>query len=235
MPQAPPRQDWFPHLRDKLGEDGDFALRNVYQNVYSLRDQLNQVQAQMKAQPNFSLQQIQDNLQFNGTNPLNLTGLVGLSATVQPSVIEDSHGNRVKYPPAEYQRVLYFEVDRFVFYLSVLSSGNWQWLYATGQMNDTSTTLAALPGDLAQFDQGFLFRSEQFDRVWRWTGTVWHYNDGSLGAGAVVATNGPQPSGGYWQTCDGSSVACALDDATISNISAGGPTLPNGLSWWMRR
>lgn len=84
-------------------------------------------------------------------------------------------------------------------------------------IQDASPTLAGLPALPAKGD---LYRNTYFWRVWQWDGTAWHYYEGQIGAGACVATSGAAPSGGLWHTCDGTSVSCALDNATIGSITA---------------
>ena len=80
--------------------------------------------------------------------------------------------------------------------------------------------LAGLPTGLGTADAGRQYYNTYFGRMWVWTGTVWHYADGGPGAGAQGATSSSAPSGGLWQACDGSSVACALDNATIGTLTA---------------
>ena len=85
---------------------------------------------------------------------------------------------------------------------------------------DTSSTLAGLPTGLGTEDTGQLYYNSYFKRYWFWDGAAWNYNDSGIGAGGQCSTSGPAPSGGLWQACDGSTVACALDDATIGNKTA---------------
>lgn len=141
------------------------------------------------------------------------------------SVIRDTHAHRINYAAAAYDGWWYWETsnsipdtDRTSLYLSV----NGIWEYVGCEMQDASSTLANLPTDLGSDDAGFCYRNSFFDRLWEWNGSAWHYADGGLGAGAQVATISSlsPPSGGLWQACDGSSVACALDNATITNLSA---------------
>jgi hypothetical protein len=86
-------------------------------------------------------------------------------------------------------------------------------------IEDDSATLVGLP---AHPSPGLLYRNSYFGRVWYWNdaAAAWHYNDAGVGAGGQVSTSGPAPSGGLWQACDGSTVACALDNATIGNLTA---------------
>lgn len=85
---------------------------------------------------------------------------------------------------------------------------------------DTSSTLAGLPTGLGTEDTGQLYYNSYFKRYWFWDGAAWNYNDSGIGAGGQCSTSGPAPSGGLWQACDGSTVSCALDNATIGNKTA---------------
>ncbi len=138
------------------------------------------------------------------------------------TVIRDTHANRTLYPADSYDGFLYWETsntipdtDRTSLYLSVSNI----WEYVGGEMQSVDTGLADLPTDLGMNDARFRFRNSFFQRAWEWEGSGWHYADAGLGAGSQVSTdNGIQPSGGLWVYCDGSSAACALDDATIANL-----------------
>lgn len=223
-----PVGNWYPNVKGKADDTVDIGFRKAFDSIYNLQSQVNDLSTR---QTNTTLtldqlQQIQASLQQNGSTPLNLSGLPGLGT--QASVIEDTHVNRVRYPASQNQRVLFFEVDRFSLYLSVVSSGQWVWLWIAGTLNDATDSLTGKPTDLVTTDQGFLYRSAFFGRVWRWSGSQWNYSDGSLGAGALVTTVvtlpafGP-PLGGLWQECDGSVVSIAHDDATLSNVAAVAP------------
>jgi hypothetical protein len=84
---------------------------------------------------------------------------------------------------------------------------------------DASTTLAGRPPAPVA---GTLYYNSYFGRMWIWTGTAWKYADGGVGAGGQVSTSSSAvpPEGGLWQICDGSVVACALDNCTIGNKTA---------------
>jgi hypothetical protein len=145
------------------------------------------------------------------------------AAGARGAVVRDTHANRVNYPAASYDGFLYWETsatipdtDRTSLYIS--NAGIWE--YVGGEMQSSSSTLADLPGGLGADDAGFRYRSSYFYRAWEWNGSAWHYADGGVGAGAQVATSGAAPSGGLWQACDGSTVACALDSATIGSLTA---------------
>ena len=85
---------------------------------------------------------------------------------------------------------------------------------------DNSSSLAGKPAGLGTGDAGKQYYNSYFGRMWVWTGTVWKYADGGIGAGGHVLTVGPAPEGGLWQAADGSTVACALDNCTIGSLGA---------------
>ena len=102
------------------------------------------------------------------------------------------------------------------------SGGGGGGIVAPGVVFDTSATLAGLPAGLAASDAGRQYYNTYFGRMWIWTGTVWKYADAGMGAGGQCSTSSSAvpPEGGLWQICDGSVVACALDNATIGNKTA---------------
>lgn len=153
-----------------------------------------------------------------------------IELTAAPAVLEDTHANRLaNYPAANYDiGTLFIESDRTATYANELVIATPTWVYIGGVMQSTSSSLADLPSDLGTADKGFEFRSSFFFRVWAWSGTAWHYNDGGIGAGAQVSTSGGAPSGGLWQACDGSTVSCALDNATVGNLTASDTRVVSG-------
>jgi hypothetical protein len=63
-----------------------------------------------------------------------------------------------------------------------------------------------------------LFISTDFDRVFRWTGTVWVRNDSELPHGVYPLTEVPTSVG--WQLCDGSTgISETNDNGTLSLLS----------------
>ncbi len=149
--------------------------------------------------------------------------LTGDSGRPALAIICDTHANRALYPAAAYPSgAIYKETDRKAVYITGPPVNAGVWVYAAGAMPSTSATLADLPGDLGANDAGFEFRSSYFFRKWTWNGAAWHYSDGGAGAGSQVSTSSSAtpPSGGLWQACDGSTVACALDNATLGNLTA---------------
>jgi hypothetical protein len=52
-----------------------------------------------------------------------------------------------------------------------------EWVYLHGMHE---ATLGQIPTDLTLSDGGFLFRSTDYDRIWRWTGTAWERAPGEL-------------------------------------------------------
>ena len=90
--------------------------------------------------------------------------------------------------------------------------------YIPTDIYDTSSSLAGLPTGLTIANRGQHYYNSYFKRWWNWDGANWHYLDSGIGAGGQVSTSGATaPEGGLWQACDGSTVSCALDNATIGN------------------
>ena len=114
----------------------------------------------------------------------------------------------------------FLETDTTILY----TSDGQNWIDPKGVLidPDLSGILQLLPGSLGSNDKGYLYRSEYYQRTWIWDGQYWHYFGSALGAGAQVATSSSTtpPSGGLWQTCDGSTVNCALDGATVGTLTA---------------
>ena len=103
---------------------------------------------------------------------------------------------------------------------------------------DSSPLLTNLPTGLGTEDTGQTYYNSYFDRWWFWDGLHWHYQDGSFGAGAQCTTSSSftPPEGGLWQVCDGSTVSCALANATIGTkiashteaVGSDNPTIEGG-------
>jgi hypothetical protein len=201
---------WFPGLRGQP-EDVQTAFRIAYQHIYALDDRNRQMDQTAK--------------------PAAAAGL----PQSQPIILAGLHSQRIVSPASPWLNAFFWETDRSALYAATAQGSAYVWTWLSGMMIDTSSTLAGLPGDLGPGDAGFIYRSSVFDRLWRWTGSGWTYADGSLGAGGIVATTGAAPSGGFWQTCNGSTVQCALSNATLSSLTATAPSSSLGFSWWMRR
>ena len=116
---------------------------------------------------------IKAQLQAPGVAPLNLQSL--LPATGEGAPIVDTHANRATatYDPDNYSvGQLYFESDRIVMYVVVLSSGVNIWRYAGGTYYAAT---ASQPTDLGANDAGFRFVDSTADTQieYFWSGTEW--------------------------------------------------------------
>lgn len=115
---------------------------------------------------------INQQLQASGSAPLNLQSLlpaVGDTATD----IEDSHANRLTlYTPPAAVGATFFETDRTVSYVAIVSSGAIVWRYKAGTYIDT---LANRPADLGVNDTGFRFvvSTADVNAEYVWMGTEW--------------------------------------------------------------
>lgn len=136
----------------------------------------------------------------------------------EPKVICDTHANRGSYDPNAYNHWLYYETnntytDRQCLYLA---TGGY-WIYVCGTMMG-SLNPNQKPTDLGGPDKGFQFYSVDFEQLYRWSGTVWHYAPGFASQYIV----GGYPQGGLWWPCDGNTYAFSQDDGSTANI-----TVPN--------
>lgn len=134
----------------------------------------------------------------------------------EAKVICDTHANRANYDPNAYDRWLYFETnptytDRQVMYIA---TGGY-WVYLCGTMLGTIYSPDQKPTDLGPPDKGFLFYAADFEQLYRWDGTVWHYAPGFASQYIV----GGYPQGGLWWPCDGTAYRCSQDDGSTANIS----------------
>ena len=134
------------------------------------------------------------------------------------SVVQDTHANRVLYPAADYPLgSLYIETDRNdVVYINQTTSGANAWVYLSGILRGAYATISTL--GLGSNDAGFLFHSTDYLHAHRWTGTVWQFAPGDPGSRFIVLSENA-PLGGYWQVCDGTTVAVATSAGATQNVA----------------
>lgn len=115
----------------------------------------------------------QQALSISGSNPLDVTALIGSTAFGY-----GLHADRPSSPPVG---GAYFETDRRALYVE---TGN-QWVLAfsyimQGQVGAWPTTPSGNVPDLGANDVGFYFQDTKLGIIWQWTGGSWHWNGGIL-------------------------------------------------------
>lgn len=133
----------------------------------------------------------------------------------EAKVICDTHANRANYDPNAYDRWLYYETnstysDRQCLYIATAG----YWIYVCGVMLG-SLSPNQKPTDLGGPDIGFLFYAADYEQLYRWNGTAWHYAPGFASQYIV----GGYPQGGLWWQCDGNTYSFSQDDGSIVNIA----------------
>src|SRR5229473_970229 len=160
-----------------------------------------------------TLAEIQAELGLNGTNPLNITGLQGLTLNPQASAQIGTHTQRLAAVPVA--GTFWIETDRTVVYIAEVSGGLVLWVYADGRY---TAAFASRPADLGSNDAGFLFLSTDSGQHFRWTGAAWVeevWNASSL-TGFVGVANGGTGVGSL--TTNG-----VLYGGTTAQVTAQGP------------
>ncbi len=156
----------------------DIHIRN---KLRELIDAANGTQAKIDANsagiaalaPPLTLAQIQNAIQLGGSNPINITGLQGYLANPQASVTIGTHAVRLTAAPTV--GTFFWETDRTVLYLGVLSGSAAIWHYAAGTY---SADLSVRPADLTSVDIGFIFQDITSITQYEWSGTQWNSTGG---------------------------------------------------------
>lgn len=161
-----------------------------------------------------TLAQIKAALQANGSNPLVITGLPGLTSNVQI-------GTHAARPSAANNPIgtFYVETDRLSLYVNETVANAPAWVFVTGMMTGTISP-DQKPADLTPNDVGFLFDSTDFARVYRWSGTVWLDAPGQPNRGFIEGfVQTPDPIVG-WHLCDGTAaVVISKSNGTTTTIT----------------
>lgn len=205
-----------PYIRNKLREIIDAVHLNDQSSIENAA-------AIAKLGTPLTLAQIQKSITLGGSNPINITGLQGTLANTQPASMIGTHAQRVATPAAIGS--FFYETDRTVLYIGILSGNAAIWRYESGVMRDT---LANQPPDLGTNDDGFLFNVSDYKHIARWTGPVWVCQDDPPGTfiESVIAL------GTGYQVCDGSTVPYLVFGATITTTNFITPdevTAPSGI------
>ena len=171
--------------------------------------------------PNDPLSQIGNTVIFNGVdytytaNPTPGGPAFWKQNTSLGQIINDTAANMVNYPASSYALgVQYFQTDTLITYMNQDVGGTKTWLYFNGTQSDV---LANIPGTLGLNDTGYLFNGTDYQHVWRWDGTAWHFNVGGSGT-TTITQNGLPPFGGVWHACDGTTVNVSQDDGTVLGV-----------------
>lgn len=163
-------------------------------NDYSavLLDTLNAQSTAISKLP--TLEVIQKQLSMGGSNPINVTGLLGTLQMPQAATFTGTHAKRLTTTPQ--LGAFFWETDRTVLYLSAPSGSATVWIYVAGVM---SAVFSARPTSLTTNDAGFMLEVSDHRHLCRWDGTAWVILDNDAGTfiDSAVAL------GVGWQLCDG--------------------------------
>lgn len=191
-----------PHVRDKLKEIID-AL-----NSSELELQANAA-ALSGLEPPLTLAEIQRELQVNGTNPINVTGLLGFLQNAQVAVQTGTHAQRLTTVPSAGQ--MWWETDRTSLYVCV-TGGTWTYLGGL-----YATTFANTPADLGANDLGFQLWITVQNHKFRWSGSSWAMMDTE---GGYIADRVAAPTTTGWQLCDGTATDYLQVIAGVITVTA---------------
>lgn len=100
------------------------------------------------------------------------------------------------------------------------------WVLLQGWGDPMSGTLPPAISPVAR-DAGFRYRSTDFDRVYRWTGSAWEDYPGQPTRGIMVFATASLGTG--WHACDGASVTISTATAGITTV-----TVPNFIGLFPR-
>jgi hypothetical protein len=171
----------------------------------------------------------QKNVMVSGINPSGYSGTFTITAVAGNTfsyALASNPGPYVSggvavaqgYSAQQYPDLLFFETDRGVFYVSMLVSNVWTWVYAIGE---GAFTQATLPADLGTSDAGFLAQVTDYGHRLKWIGSGWGWAPGDSGSD-YKQDFFDAPAGNGWHLCDGSTVNYLKSDGTL-----GSKTLPN--------
>lgn len=169
---------------------------------------VNQVEARVATLANqqrapLTIDQIRRALGATGSAPLNIFTLIGGSATT--GVVQvGTHSQRIALSVAALPSgTIFLETDRSAVYMT--SAG--AWVFAGNVEMAVTLSPDTKPTDLAAADAGFLIRSTDFDRVYRWTGSAWADAPAQPKRGTIawfdVTLHADFAPGIGWQLCNG--------------------------------
>src|SRR3990167_6337687 len=158
---------------------------------------------------------IRDQLKATGVAPLNLPIL--LPSQGFGLVLQDTQANRLAlYPVANYEvGQLFFETDRFSYYVVNDDDGPKIWKYSCGMF---SAAFGSRPTDLGTNDTNFLLWVSVYNHIMKWGGTAWVFTD-SPGGYIESRAIAPPVATGY-QLCDGTATTyLAISGADLAETA----------------
>lgn len=128
------------------------------------------------------------------------------------------------YDAADYQEgTLFYETDRHVTYIVLITSTVHNWWYLCGEMDCHLGPYVTrdVPTDLASMDAGFKINSLDYKHQHVWTGSQWEFSPGDAGNCFIVA--GPTGTGpwqtGLWFPCTGGACYVAGVDSVPVQVT----------------
>lgn len=167
------------------------ASGNALQNLQDGVDDTDAVTVQqLKAATN--LKHIVTQLQAGGSNPINVTNLVGASTPI----LNGTHATRLATPPQA--NTFFFETDRTALYWCGDGSA---WIFAAGGF---LSSIADQPADLGTNDVSFVFTQHDAggDVIWNWSGSAWYGVGTEYGLLSALPAASMRRQGMYYYATD---------------------------------
>ena len=171
--------------------------------------------------PPLTLDQIRRALSVSGATPLNIFQLLG-GSSASGGVLIGTHAQRITQSPATLPNgTPFYETDRTALYLVMTA----QWWLMSNMAFGVTLSPDTKPSDLTARDSGFLIRSTDFDRQYRWSGTAWEDVKGQVQRGSIqwfpITIHADFTPGAGWQLCDGTAgVTRSTPTATTTTFTA---------------
>ena len=170
---------FYPNLEGNREDDSVFrekvanGLRIAFDYIHSHSQDIGAVNNKQetsasKIATDLTFTNIRNQLQLNGSAPLNVYGLIG-----SQSVIQDLYANR-PVPGSQLVGTWFWATDYTTLWVNQLVSGASQWVYVAGMYR---AVVASIPTTLISGDDGFLFLGTDRNWVWRWSGTAFVLQD----------------------------------------------------------
>lgn len=196
----------------------------VEQNIRALATETDRLDAEIasvakKQQAPLTIDQIRRALGATGGSPLNIFTLLGSSSG--GLVQMGTHAQRIALNPASLPSgSIFWETDRTAAYMVIAG----QWWFVVGTPFAGTLSPNQKPSDLGTRDAGFEFRSTDFDRLYRWTGSAWIDAPGQEARGQIaffpITIDAAFTPGTGWQLCDGTAgVTISKADGTTGTVT----------------
>lgn len=157
-----------PHIVEEAGQRTDRVIREIIDKLNENDPQITDLDKRLAGLQIPSIADIQQALQLGGTNTINLTGLLGVTAQAQPSATVGTHAQRLT--TSAVLGTFWIETDRTVLYAGEPSGSATVWVYVSGAY---FATFSNRPTDLGTTDAGFFFWATDRLQLFEWNGTVW--------------------------------------------------------------